>query len=216
MMEEPVKILIVDDHQMFIDGIKALLRNENRFEIVDEALDGSIALEKLKSTSIDIMITDISMPGMSGTDLTRVVKMVYPHIKILVLTMYNDQDVANEILMSEAEGFILKNTGKQELVAALTSIADDGTFYSREVLTNLMIKVKKDKRTEEETHNLTERELEILQLICEELSSEQIAEKLFISKRTVDTHRQHIYEKTKCKTIISLIKFALRNNLVNL
>jgi len=215
-MEEPVKILIVDDHQMFIDGIKALLRNENRFEIVDEALDGSIALEKLKSTSIDIMITDISMPGMSGTDLTRVVKMVYPHIKILVLTMYNDQDVANEILMSEAEGFILKNTGKQELVAALTSIADDGTFYSREVLTNLMIKVKKDKRTEEETHNLTERELEILQLICEELSSEQIAEKLFISKRTVDTHRQHIYEKTKCKTIISLIKFALRNNLVNL
>lgn len=216
MMDEPVKILIVDDHQMFIDGIKALLRNEKRFKIVDEALDGSIALEKLKSTSIDIMITDISMPGMSGTELTRTVKKEYPQIKILVLTMYNDQDVANEILMSEAEGFILKNTGKQELVAALTAIADNGTFYSREVLTNLMMKVKKDKRTEEETHNLTERELEILQLICEELSSEQIAEKLFISKRTVDTHRQHIYEKTKCKTIISLIKFALRNNLVNL
>lgn len=216
MMDEPVKILIVDDHQMFIDGIKALLRNEKRFRIVEEALDGSIALEKFKSTSIDIMITDISMPGMSGTELTRTVKKEYPQIKILVLTMYNDQDVANEILMSEAEGFILKNTGKQELVAALTSIADDGTFYSREVLTNLMIKIKKDKRTEEETHNLTERELEILQLICEELSSEQIAEKLFISKRTVDTHRQHIYEKTKCKTIISLIKFALRNNLVNL
>ena len=215
-MNEPVRLFLVDDHQMFIDGIKALLRNENRFEIVDEALDGSIALEKLKSTSIDIMITDISMPGMSGTELTRAVKMVYPHIKILVLTMYNDQDVANEILMSEAEGFILKNTGKQELVTALTNIADNGTFYSREVLTNLMIKVKKDKRTEEETHSLTERELEILQLICEELSSEQIAEKLFISKRTVDTHRQHIYEKTKCKTIISLIKFALRNNLVNL
>lgn len=215
-MEESVRILIVDDHQMFIDGIKALLRNEKRFKIVDEALDGSLALEKLKSTSIDIMITDISMPGMSGTELTRIVKREYPQIKILVLTMYNDQDVANEILMSEAEGFILKNTGKQELVSALTGIADNGTFYSREVLTNLMIKVKKDKRTEEETHNLTERELEILQLICEELSSEQIAEKLFISKRTVDTHRQHIYEKTKCKTIISLIKFALRNNLVNL
>jgi DNA-binding NarL/FixJ family response regulator len=215
-MEEPVKILIVDDHQMFIDGIKALLRNEKRFKIVDEALDGSVALEKLKTTSIDIMITDISMPGMSGTELTRVVKKEHPQIKILVLTMYNDQDVANEILMSEAEGFILKNTGKQELIAALTSIADDGTFYSREVLTNLMMKVKKDKHTEEETHNLTERELEILQLICEELSSEQIAEKLFISKRTVDTHRQHIYEKTRCKTIVSLIKFALRNNLVNL
>ena len=215
-MSEPLRLFLVDDHQMFIDGIKALLRNEKRLEIVDEALDGSIALEKLKSTSIDIMITDISMPGLSGTELIQIVKKEYPQIKILVLTMYNDQDVANEILMSEAEGFILKNTGKQELVTALTNIADNGTFYSREVLTNLMIKVKKDKRTEEETHNLTERELEILQLICEELSSEQIAEKLFISKRTVDTHRQHIYEKTKCKTIISLIKFALRNNLVNL
>ena len=215
-MSEPLRLFLVDDHQMFIDGIKALLRNEKRLEIVDEALDGSIALEKLKSTSIDIMITDISMPGLSGTELIQIVKKEYPQIKILVLTMYNDQDVANEILMSEAEGFILKNTGKQELVTALTNIADNGTFYSREVLTNLMIKVKKDKRNEEEIHNLTERELEILQLICEELSSEQIAEKLFISKRTVDTHRQHIYEKTKCKTIISLIKFALRNNLVNL
>ncbi|MGE0076470.1 MAG: response regulator [Bacteroidales bacterium] len=215
-MNEPVRLFLVDDHQMFIDGIKALLRNEKQFTISGEALSGKTALEQIPNIGVDIIITDISMPEINGIELTKEIKERFPHIKILVLTMYNDQDIAHEIMMSEAEGFILKNTGKKELVAALTSIANDGTFYSREVLTNLMVKVKKDKKTEEETHDLTERELEILQLICEELSSEQIAEKLFISKRTVDTHRQHIYEKTKCKTIISLIKFALRNNLVNL
>jgi DNA-binding NarL/FixJ family response regulator len=215
-MCEPVNILLVDDHQMFIDGIKALLRNEKHFKIIDEALSGKTALEKIKSNEVDILITDISMPEMNGIELTKIVKKDYPQIKILVLSMYNDTNVANEIMMSEAEGFILKNTGKQELVSALESIANDGTFYSREVLLSMMAHLKKEKISEEETAPLTDRELEILQLICEELSSEQIAEKLFISKRTVDTHRQHIYEKTRCKTIISLIKFALRHNLVQL
>ncbi len=215
-MQEEVKILIVDDHQILIDGIKSLLRNEKRFQIVEQALSGREALEKLNKETIDIMITDISMPEMDGVELTRIVKSQYPEIKILVLTMYNNQEVANEIVMSEAEGFILKNTGKQELVSALTAIADNSTYYSREVLSLVMDKVKHDKKAEKETAILTERELEILQLICQELSSEQIAEKLFISKRTVDTHRQNIYEKTGCKTIISLIKFALRNNLASI
>lgn len=212
-MQEPIKILIVDDHQMFIDGIKALLRNEKRFKIVSEALDGNSALEKLNGTAVDIMLTDISMPKMSGIELAWMVKNKHPHIKVLFLTMYNDHDIANDILMSEAEGVILKNTGKDELVAALTNLANNGTFFSHEVVTQLMLKVKKEKQTKEETDCLSKREMEIIRLICEDLSSEQIAEKLFISKRTVDTHRQHIYEKTKCKTIISLIKFAVRNNL---
>jgi DNA-binding NarL/FixJ family response regulator len=129
--------------------------------------------------------------------------------------MYNDNKIVNEILQTEAEGFILKNTGKHELVSALNQITEGGTFYSREVLMSLMQQVK-DKKIEPEPVQLTDREIEVLHLICEEYSSEQIAEKLFISKRTVDTHRQHIYEKTQCKTIVSLIKFGIRNNLVKL
>lgn len=216
-MDDKVRIFIVDDHQILIDGVKSLLRNEERFQILNEALSAKDALSKLaEDYNYDILITDISMPGMDGVELSKRVKQLYPEIKILVLSMYNNQQVATEIIMSEAEGFILKNTGKQELVAALNAISDNGTYYSREVLLAMMQKVKSDKKTEEEIANLTDREAEILQLICEELSSEQIAQKLNISKRTVDTHRQNIYEKTGCKTIISLIKFALRNNLATI
>lgn len=216
-MDDKVRIFIVDDHQILIDGVKSLLRNEERFQILNEALSAKDALSKLaEDYNYDILITDISMPEMDGVELSKRVKQLYPEIKILVLSMYNNQQVATEIIMSEAEGFILKNTGKQELVAALNAISDNGTYYSREVLSAMMQKVKSDKKTEEEIANLTDREAEILQLICEELSSEQIAQKLNISKRTVDTHRQNIYEKTGCKTIISLIKFALRNNLATI
>lgn len=216
-MVDKVKIFIVDDHQILIDGVKSLLRNEERFQITNEALSAEEALNKLEhDRNYDILITDISMPEMDGVELTKQVKKLYPEIKILVLTMYSNQQVANEIMISEAEGFILKNTGKQELVSALSAISDNGTYYSREVLLAMMQKVRHDKKVEEETACLTERELEILQLICEELSSEQIAQKLCISKRTVDTHRQNIYEKSGCKTIISLIKFALRNNLATI
>jgi DNA-binding NarL/FixJ family response regulator len=213
-MVEKIKILIADDHQIFIDGIKALLRNNNRFNIVEQALNAEDALEIVKNKSIDILLTDISMPQMGGVELTKIVKSEFPLVKVIVLTMYNEQEVVHDILMSEAEGYILKNTGKNELVKALETVCDDGTFYSQEVLLNVMQKVKKDKQIEEEMAELTERELEILQLVCEEYSSEEIAAKLNISRRTVDVHRQHIYEKTKCKTIVSLIKFAIRNNLV--
>lgn len=212
-MDNTVNILIVDDHQMFIDGIIALLRNEKRFKITGQATSAQKALEILLNNTADIVITDISMPGMNGIELTKIIKNKYPATKVLVLTMYNDHDVANEIMMGEAEGFILKNTGKTELVTALQTIADNGTFYSRDVLTLLMQKVKTDKKAETETINLTQREKEVIQLICQEMSSSQIAEKLFISKRTVDAHRANIYEKTGCKTIISLIKFAVKNNL---
>ncbi|MDQ3191894.1 MAG: response regulator transcription factor [Bacteroidota bacterium] len=215
-MSEVKKILIVDDHQMFIDGIKSLLRQEKNFQIIAQALNAEDALEIIKSNPPEIVLTDISMPGMSGIELTKIIKTDYPQIKVIVLSMHNDREIVSEIMMSEAEGYILKNTGKKELKEALEHIAADGTFYSKEVLSTMMEKVKREKKTAEQTAVLTVRELEVLQLICEECSSEKIAEKLFISKRTVDTHRQNIMEKTKSKTPIGLIKFALRNDLANI
>ena len=208
------KILIVDDHQMFIDGIKSLMRNEKNFQITSQALSAEEALDIIKINPPEIVLTDISMPGMSGLELTKIIKTTYPDIKVIVLSMHNDREIVSEIMMSEAEGYILKNTGKKELKEALEHIAADGTFYSREVLSTMMEKVKKEKKAAEQTSALTERELEVLQLICQENSSEKIAQKLFISRRTVDTHRQNIMEKTKSKTLIGLIKFALRNELV--
>ncbi|MBI2281893.1 MAG: response regulator transcription factor [Bacteroidetes bacterium] len=215
-MENELKIVIVDDHQMFLDGIKSLLKKEKKIHFVYESLNAEDALEFIrKNNNIDMLITDISMPGMSGTELTKIIKHEFPHIKVLVLTMFNNPAIINDILQAEAEGYILKNTGKQELLAAIDKIMDNGTFYSNEVM-NLMINHNRKKTTlsTEKKEELTPRELEILKLVCEELTTADIAEKLFISPRTVDTHRKNILEKSKSKTIVGLIKYAFENNIL--
>ena len=212
--ENVIKILIADDHQMFIDGIKSMLRKQKDLHIVAEANDGKPALEILRNQEIDLLISDINMPEMSGTELTKIVKSELPHVKVLVLTMYNDREIISEIVTAEAEGYILKNTGRAELIEAITKIMDHGTFYSNEVVDIMMQEVRKAKEIEENTKSLTTREKEILQLVAQEHSTVQIADKLFISPRTVDTHRKHILQKTNSKTIVGLIKFAIENELV--
>lgn len=214
-MSDVVKILMVDDHKMLIDGVKALLVGQDQFQIVAESPNGKEALSLLEKNKVDIIITDLSMPEMSGVELVREVKLRYPHIKILVLSMHNNRETISEILMSEAEGYILKNTGKQELLSALEKINNHGTFYSNEVLSLMVEKVKHDKKKENALIRLTEREKEILLLITREFSSEEIAQKLFISKRTVDTHRINILAKTNSTTLVGLIKFAFQNGLID-
>lgn len=208
------KILIVDDHQMFIDGIHSLLIGQEKFQICHEANNGEAALDILAKHKVDILISDLNMPGMSGAELVKTVKEKYHDIKVLVLSMHNNRETVGDILMSEAEGYILKNTGKKELLSGLERIAEGSTYYSKEVMSIMMEKVQKQKQIIEETDSLTDRELEILQLIVQEFSSEEIAGQLFISRRTVDTHRKHILKKTASKTIVGLIKFAFRNELV--
>lgn len=216
MEKENYDILIVDDHQMFIDGIESLLIGQDKYRIKHHANDGETALEILTNHEVDILISDLSMPGMSGAELVKIVKEKYHDIKVLVLSMHNNRETVGEILMSEAEGYILKNTGKKELIRALDRITEDSTFYSKAVMSLMLEKIQKQKQVDAETQCLTERELEILQLIVQEYSSEEIADHLFISKRTVDTHRKHILKKTESKTIVGLIKFAFRNELVSL
>ena len=212
---KPVRVLIADDHQMFIDGLKALLKREKTIQVIGEVSNGLDALEFIRKQQPDLLITDISMPGMSGVELTRQVKQNYPEVKVLVLSMYNDREIVSEILMSEAEGYILKNTGRQELMNAINRIVDNSTYYSNEVLNIMMTRMKRQKTIEKNTALLTPREIEIVKLIMEEFSSEEIAEKLFISKRTVDTHRKNIIQKTNTRTLVGLIKFAIENNLVD-
>lgn len=213
-MDKEIKIVIADDHQMFIDGVRSLLKKETQLNFVHEALNGDDALSYIRKNEVNLIITDISMPGMTGTELTKIIKKELPDIKVLVLTMFNDPAIINDILQSEAEGYILKNTGKQELLAAINKIMDDGTYYSNEVM-SLMLKHNKKKNLVTETkEELTVRELEILKLVCEEFTTADIAEKLFISPRTVETHRKNILEKTRSKTIVGLIKYAFENNLM--
>jgi DNA-binding NarL/FixJ family response regulator len=211
-----LKLMIVDDHQMLIDGLKSMLRKEKSIQIVAVANNGLEALKFLRSgAEINFIITDINMPEMSGTELTKVVKSEYPEIKILVLSMFNDSAIVNEIMNVEAEGYILKNAGKQELISAIHKIANNGTYYSSEVISELMKDLKQTKIINENNKSLSQREIEILKLIVQENSTNQIAEKLFISPRTVDTHRKNILQKTNTKTLVGLIKFAFENKLTD-
>lgn len=211
---EKIRILIADDHQMFIDGLKALLQREKNIEVIAQALRGDDAYNIICGQNIDLLITDISMPGMTGIDLTKKVKENFSEVKVLVVSMYNDREIVSEILLAEADGYILKNASKQELLNAISKLVDNGAYYSNEILSIMLDKIKKEKKQEDEIKLLSPREIEIIKLIMQEYSSEQIAEKLFISKSTVDTHRKNIFEKSKIKTLVGLCKFAFRNNFI--
>lgn len=208
--------MLVDDHQIFIDGLKALLLDEPKIHIAAEALSGEQALQILNSKNIfiDIVITDISMPGMSGIELTKAIKKQFPDMKVMVLSMVKENEMVREIIMAEAEGYLLKKTNRQELLAAINSLANNGTYYSNEIAAVMVDAYKTEKRSDKNIKNLSGREIEIIRLIVQEYSSEKIAEKLFISKHTVDTHRKNILEKTGSRTLVGLIKFAMQNHLV--
>lgn len=210
-----IKLFIVDDHQMMIDGIVSLLKDEKKFEITGTALNGLEALKKIEKNFPDILLTDVSMPEMGGIELCKEIKQKFPTIKVLVLTMYNDREIVNEILQAGANGYILKNTGKQELLEALESLNRNDAYYSSEVVNALIENMKNPIREKQiYSSDLTEREIEIVRLIVKEFSSAEIAEKLFISPRTVETHRKNILRKTGVKNIVGLIKYAYDNKLV--
>lgn len=209
-----LQIMIVDDHQMFIDGIKLLLETEKHIEIVAEANDGQQALDFLAHTNPQLIITDVSMPVLSGIEFTRQAKVLYPHIKILVLTMFNDKGIINELIEAEADGYILKNTGKRELLNAIDRIISNGAYFCNEAIP-LLSKKSQHNSCVNESSKLTPREEEIIRLICREYSTPEIAEKLCISPYTVDTHRKNILKKTNTKTLVGLIKYAVTSHIVD-
>ena len=214
----PARILVVDDHQVLIDGLKSLLKKESQIVFSHEANSGEEALRvlELHHQDIDIVLTDISMNGISGLELTEILKEKYPEIKILVLSMYNDPEIVNSILAAEADGYVLKNSGKAEIIDAIRKVHQGSSYYSTEVIASFMKHRTEDrKQKKKDIHEiLTAREVEIVQLICEELTTAEIAERLFISPRTVDTHRKHILEKTESKSVVSLIKLAYDYELI--
>lgn len=217
-METAFNILLADDHRLFAEGLLFILQKHFKTAAITVVGSGEEAWAKIEESheTWQLLITDISMLKMSGIDLTKSVKQKYPAVKVLVLSMHNEREIVSAILEAEAEGYILKNSSAQDIATAVTDIMNGSTHYGREVLNVMLQKMQVEKKKEEVKKVLSARELEILQLIIEEYSSEEIGEKLFISKRTVETHRANILEKTGCHNIIGLIKYAVRNKLVTL
>lgn len=214
-MSHATNILVVDDHRVFAEGLVAVLKivmPNNAFQVAFSAEDAIDILEK--HADFHLVITDISMTGRSGLELVRHIKQYWAGIKVLMLSMHNERQIVSAVLDAEAEGFVLKTSTAQEIATAANEILNGKTHYSREVL-NVLLQKERALRQQQEVKNvLSDREIEVLKLIMEELSSDQIAEKLFISRRTVDTHRANIQEKTSCKNLIALFKYAARNGLI--
>ena len=213
---EKIKLLLVDDHEIFLEGLQRLLSDVGNIDVIGTANDGNEALAFLQEHEPDLILTDLSMPGMDGIALVKEVKKNYPAIKIMVLTVHNDRPTVSEILMAEAEGYLLKNSSKKELIAAINNVGGGATYYSNEVMNIILNKFQFQARQREAASNLTARELEILRLIADEKSSEEIAEELFISKRTVDTHRTNLLKKTEKDTVVGLLKYAVEYGLIAL
>ncbi|MBK9290719.1 MAG: response regulator transcription factor [Bacteroidetes bacterium] len=213
-MDNKVHILIADDHKLFAEGLAALIATIPETENAGIAGSALEALSILRSRKVDLLISDIQMPGMSGLDLVKEVKQKFPDVKVLVVSMYCEPEVVEEIFDAEAEGYILKDATYQEFSSAIRQILDNGTYFSNKVMEMMLRRIKKEKKQKNNLVQLSPRELEILQLIIQEYSSEQIAEKLFISKRTVDTHRKNILYKTNSQTLVGLIRYAFENGLV--
>lgn len=212
---EKINILVVDDHQLVIDGLKSMLANEKKYIVKSEALNGQQALEMItaKPAAYQLIITDITMPLMTGIELCKIVKEKFPKIKVLILSMHNSISIVKDALNAEADGYMLKNTGQDEFLKAIERILGDGTYFSQDILPIILNLFQKEKK-ETLKNTLTQREKEVLELIVQEYTSKEIADKLFISKQTVDTHRINIMQKTDCKTLVGLIKYAIQSGYI--
>ncbi len=205
-----MKVFLVDDHAIMLDGLVSLLQEDSEMQVVGTAGTVSDAMDFLKMNHIDILVTDYNLPDDDGLSLVRKVKKLWPEVKILVLSMHNESHLVKEILKEGINGYVLKKDSKEDLINALYSVKKGDLFVSNEI--NKMLVRSLHQPSEQKL--LTEREREILKLISREFTNKMIAEELFISERTVETHRKNIFRKTKASSLVGLIKFAYANNLI--
>lgn len=204
---------MVDDHQIVIDGLLSLLDGSHEFEIAFSTTHPTEVIRMLENKKVDVLITDIMMPELPGNKLAKEIRINFPQIKILALSMNSDSAIIDEMINdADIAGYVLKNIDKNELQHAIKKIAGGGIYFSAEVLDEMM-KSEVRKKENEDAH-LTNREKQIIRLIEKEYSNKKIAAELFLSERTVETHRKNIFRKTKTNSLIGLIKYAYEQKLI--
>ncbi len=217
-VELPVKALLVDDHKVMLEGLRVMLTSKPEIHVEGTANSAEEALNILAFKSFDVVVVDIQMEKISGIDLTRRIRSLYPKLGILALTMYNDRGVISQMVDAGANGYVLKSSSIEEVTQGIIKVARGDNFLSTDVqsiiLENVFLHDDAICQIEPNVPRLTKREAEILELIIKEYTNEQIGEKLFISPRTVESHRKNIFIKTGAKTIIGLVKYAIENGLI--
>ena len=205
-----MNIVLVDDHEIMLDGLKAILDKQKEWKVVATVANAEDALQYLREKPVDLLITDYNLPGMDGLSLVRTVKRILPDLKIIVLSMHDEVHLVKEILKEGVNGYILKKDSRKELTDAIWEIEEGRIYLSNDINKMLVNSLQ----FPDEQKLLTAREREVLKLIAQEYSNREIAEELFISERTVETHRKNIFRKTKTSSLVGLIKFAYANNLI--
>ena len=210
-----VSVYIVDDHKLFREGLKLLLSKLNFIDTIYEAENGKQFIDGLKENPVDIAMLDIDMPIMNGIQAAQRAKEISPGIKLIALSMYSNENYYFSMLEVGACGFLLKNSSFQEVEKAIQDICNGKSYISIEILNNIL-KLSQKSGLCDAKEELSDRELEILLLICNGMKNSEIAEKLFISKRTVDKHRENLLLKTQSKNTANLVVYAIKNNLLKI
>jgi DNA-binding NarL/FixJ family response regulator len=214
------KILLVDDHKLFREGLAFVISQMDGFEVVGEASSGKIFLDIINDLDVDIVLMDIFMPGLDGITATTKALEMKPGLKIIALTMFSDEEYYYKMINAGVAGYILKESGKEELATALKTVASGEYYFSQKLLHNIIININNTKSykvpVSKQEIKLTPRETEILKLICQGLSNAEISERISLSPRTVEGHKSNLISKTGVKNSVSLVMFALKNQLIDL
>jgi DNA-binding NarL/FixJ family response regulator len=214
-----IKVIITDDHKIIRVGLRGLLEREQDIEVSGEAENAEDTLKLLEHTPADVVLMDIDLGETSGIETTHKIKELYPSIQVLGLTMHEEPEYIIKMLESGASGYLLKNAGREELLAAIHTVAKGDSYFSQKVSATLLQSITRSKeapagRKSYSDSPLSDREIEVLRLIAQEYSNGEIADKLFISIRTVDTHRRNLLEKLHVKNTVGLVKYAIEKGII--
>jgi DNA-binding NarL/FixJ family response regulator len=218
-MEEPIKLLIVDDHKIFRDGLKLLLGQFPFIGEIEEASDGKEFLDSLEPGFPDIVLMDINMPVMGGIEATKEALKRYPELKIIVLTTFHDEDYVEQMMMAGVEGYMLKRSTSEEFEEALLKVKNGGNYFSDEIIRTVSRNLQRLRNEADRISSLPEftpREQEVLELICQGYNNDQIADRIHISSKTVEKHKSNLFQKTHSGNTVNLIIYAFKNELVDL
>ena len=212
-----IKVIIADDQSIIRDGLKALLKEETNIEVVGEAADGLEVIELLKKKMADIVVMDINMPRCNGIESTKLILQQFRDVKIIALTMHDQSDSVKTMVEAGAWGYLFKDSNKVEFIQAIESVAQGRKYFNNKVFDMLLMNSENNRQSDTDENNLlTIREREVLKLIAEEYSSQEIADKLFLSIATVNAHRRNLVQKLEAKNTAALVRYALKKGIIKL
>ncbi|MEE9439880.1 MAG: response regulator transcription factor [Saprospiraceae bacterium] len=214
-----INILIADDHTMFVDGIDSILKTEKEIKVVGKCYNGPDVLSFVKDNKVDLILLDINLPGMTGIEVCKALREIKNEVKILAISMFNEESFVTEILNNGAQGYILKNTGRDELIKAIKTVVGGKSYFSDDVTQTIMKGLMKQRRASKQKEGffpkISRREKEVLRLIIQEHTTQEIAKVLFISLKTVESHRSSLLNKMNARNTAGLVRITLENKLLD-